>query len=172
MTPERYKSATYADVPQNIKALFEKMKETRRGLYIHGGVGTGKTHVSYALLNSMDSLKLKSWFKNIPELLREIRLDLGRANQDKTFVEEKLMDFGGLLFLDDIGSERMTEWVEETFYLIINKRYEKMLPIIFTSNLSIKDLSVKVGDRIASRIVEMCDIVELTGNDRRLSSHE
>lgn len=169
MTPKRYEKAIYENVPILVKEKFEHMKETKKGLYIHGGVGTGKTHMAYALFNSMDKIMVKSMFKNIPELLREIRLDMGRDNKNKSFMENHLMEFRGLLFLDDIGSERMTEWVEETFYLIINRRYEDMLPIVFTSNLSIQELSEKVGDRIASRIVEMSDIIKLSGDDRRIS---
>ena len=37
----------------------------------------------------------------------------------------------GILMIDDIGSEKLTDWVGETFYSIINTRYEKMLPTFF-----------------------------------------
>lgn len=168
MIPLRYQNARYDDIPSNITIRFEQIPNTRKGLYIHGGVGTGKTHIAYTLYANMNKIKRYGMFKNMAELLREMRLDIGRQNVDKSFIEEKLMEYNGLLFLDDVGSERMTEWVEETFYLIINKRYENMLPIIFTSNLSIQDLANRVGDRIASRIVEMCDIISIDGNDKRI----
>jgi DNA replication protein DnaC len=168
-TPIRYKKATYSDVPESIRARFEQMKETRNGLYLHGGVGCGKTHVAYALYKqSADSVKTPALFYNVSELLREMKLDYSRENKDKKFFEDKVMNFKGLLFLDDIGSERMTDWVEEMFYLIVNKRYNNMLPIVFTSNLSIPELAERVGDRIASRIVGSCDVEKLSGNDRRL----
>lgn len=169
-TPIRYEKTKYEDVPQNIRENFEKIKATRKGLYLHGGVGTGKTHIAYALARQVSEiLKVTTNFWNCTELLREIRLDFGRDNREKKWVEEELLNFTGLLFLDDIGAEKMTDWVEETFYLIVNKRYNNMLPIIFTSNLPIQDLSQRVGDRITSRIVEMCDIFKLDGADRRLS---
>jgi DNA replication protein DnaC len=41
-------------------------------------------------------------------------------------------------------------------------------PIIFTSNLSPEKMVEKFGDRIVSRIIGSCDVVELTGNDRRI----
>jgi DNA replication protein DnaC len=176
-TPPRYKKASYDDVPKNIKDKFEKIGETMKGLYIHGSVGTGKTHIAYALYKEAPEkikdfpkeLKLKiPMFLNVSELLREIKLDYGRDDKDKKFIEEEVMDFKGILFLDDIGSEKITDWVEEMFYLIINKRYNEMLPIIFTSNLSIQELADKVGDRIASRVVELCDVEKLQGNDKRL----
>ena len=82
--------------------------------------------------------------------------------------EEEMMKNEGILFLDDIGAEKPSDWVMETFYLIINKRYNEKLPIVFTSNLSIEQLAQTISDRIASRVVETCDIYELVGKDRRL----
>jgi DNA replication protein DnaC len=167
--PARYEKCKYEDVSQNVRESFEKIRSTRKGMYIYGGVGSGKTHTIYALAKqTQGTLNVKTKFWNCTELLREIRMDFGRDNRDKKWVEETLLNFNGLLFLDDIGSEKMTEWVEETFYLIVNKRYNSMLPIIFTSNLPIEDLSKRIGDRITSRIVEMCDIFKLDGKDRRL----
>ena len=46
--PERYKDAKYEDVPEQIRKLFESMRETRRGIYIHGAVGTGKSALTSA----------------------------------------------------------------------------------------------------------------------------
>ena len=45
-----------------------------------------------------------------------------------------------------------------------------MRPTIFTSNLKPDDLKERIGDRTVSRIVEMCDVVELVGTDRRLQN--
>jgi len=73
------------------------------------------------------------------------------------------------LFIDDFGTEKGSEWVLETLYSIIDKKYEDVIPMIITSNLDLNALGVKMGDRIASRIAEMCDVVEMTGLDRRLT---
>jgi DNA replication protein DnaC len=162
--------ATYADVPQNVQTIFESINKTRQGIYIHGGVGSGKTHVAYALYaESSNVLKKKARFENIPEMLRTWRLDFPRPWAEKLHPEERLLEYRGLLFLDDLGSEKMTEWVEETLYLILNHRYNEVLPTIITSNLTIEQLADRVGDRIASRVVGMCDVVKLEGPDRRLS---
>lgn len=169
MIPERYKDAKYEDVPKEIRERFEKIHETRKGMYVHGSVGSGKTHISYSLKKFWDSKASKgAIFWNTAELMREIKMDFDRPAIDKTRAEEKIMRFTGLLFIDDIGSEKMTDFVAETFYMIINHRYEKRLPIIFTSNLPIGDLAERIGDRTTSRIVEMCDVIELSGSDRRM----
>ena len=166
--PARYEKAKYEDVPEYIRKLFESIKETKRGIYIHGAVGTGKTHIAYALYRwCLPKTKMRGRFWNTTELLRDIRLDISRDAYSKKRNEEELMKYEGVLFLDDIGAERNTDWATETFYMVINNSYNHQLPMIFTSNLSIKELSIHLDDRIASRIVETCDMVELTGNDKR-----
>jgi DNA replication protein DnaC len=167
--PPRFEKAVYEHVPENIRQLFETMKTTRKGIYIHGKVGTGKTHIAYALYrNAVQKAHAYGRFWNTTELLRDIRLDFDRGAYDKHRTEEELMKYDGILFLDDIGAEKNSDWATETFYMVINKRYNDQLPMVFTSNLSIKDLSAHLDDRTASRIVETCDIIELKGEDRRL----
>ena len=79
-----------------------------------------------------------------------------------------------LLVLDDLGAERLTDWVEETMNLIVNTRYNDRLPTIFTSNHegvpdreNLDSLLCRVGDRMYSRLLEMCDFMEFTGPDYR-----
>lgn len=167
--PKRYEDVKYEDAPEGVRNYFEKIRETRKGLYIYGPIGTGKTHIAFALKKKWDETsRYSADFWNTSELMQEIKDDFDRDNYSKTHRFEKMMDEKGVIFLDDIGSEKLTEWVLERFYLIINKKYNDMLPIIFTSNYSIEDLAARVGDRIASRIVEMCDIIKTDGEDRRI----
>ena len=79
-----------------------------------------------------------------------------------------------LLVLDDLGAERLTDWVEETMNLIVNTRYNTRRPTIFTSNYEdvpdaddLDSLLVRVGFRMHSRLREMCDFLEYAGPDYR-----
>jgi DNA replication protein DnaC len=164
--PPRYENAVFSDVPAEIKEAYKNISE--KGIYIHGSVGTGKTHIAYALLKQARDERKSALLWNTTELMRDIRRDLDRDSFEKTHNDGFLMDFKGILFLDDIGSEKMTDWVAETFYLIINRRYNFILPTVFTSNFSIAELADRIGDRTVSRIVEMCKVIPLNGHDRRL----
>ena len=62
-----------------------------------------------------------------------------------------------LLMIDDLGAAKPSEWTEEINFRLINHRYENQLPTIFTSNVLPKELSDRVCDRCASRLIEMCD---------------
>jgi DNA replication protein DnaC len=84
-----------------------------------------------------------------------------------------------LLVLDDMGSEKTSEWVEETMNLIVNTRYNERRHTIFTSNYEDtpddavvdgnRDFTLKerIGFRIHSRLHEMCDFLEWDGADFR-----
>ena len=166
--PPRYKNAKWEDVPKNIQVLIKNIKESRRGIYIHGLVGTGKTHIAYGIMEYLHSVKLQTRVYNTTELIFDIKADFDKVGEDKKRHQEKMKNFNGLIIFDDIGAERFTEYVAEIFYLIINRRYNEMLPIVFTSNLTAGQLAEKTGDRIMSRIIGMCNVIELEGSDRRL----
>jgi DNA replication protein DnaC len=65
-----------------------------------------------------------------------------------------------LLLFDDLGSEKVTDrnrdWVQEQLYRLINWRSNQQLPTIFTTNLSLAQLTARVGRAIVSRIEGMC----------------
>ena len=166
--PARFKKAKYTDIPKNIRDVFEKMKESSKGLFLYGEVGTGKTHIAYALHRSAPKSGIKSRFVNTVELFKDMRDEFGRQPEDRRRPTEELMAYEGTVIFDDVGVEKPTDFVVESLYLIINTRYNKMLPMIFTSNFDLDSLSDKVGDQIPSRIKEMCSVIELKGKDRRL----
>lgn len=146
--------------------VISKKDMGKMGLYIYGGAGTGKTHTLYAIARNSKLNKYKTKIANTVELISAMRRDSVNKYEERVF--ESFYEYDGILFLDDIGAEKNSEFVEETLYQIINYRYENCLPTIFTSNLSLKELSEKNGDRLASRIAGMCTVIELNGEDKRL----
>jgi DNA replication protein DnaC len=172
--PLRYENVSEEDIPKKLLDIFKEIKVTRKGLYIHGSVGTGKTHLMYALGKYAERNLIRDVeVFNSTDMLRRMRDDFAKTDSyDKEHLFKKLLEFRGLLMIDDIGAEKLSDWVLETFYLLINKRYEEMMPTLFTSNLPLKDLADKIGDRTVSRIVESCDVYNLDGDDRRIKQHK
>ena len=96
-------------------------------------------------------------------------LQIIKNSYDEDSQQISAEDFNNdILIIDDLGVEKFTDWSIENLYQLVDMRYKKMLPTIFISNLSLKDLSSKVGDRITSRIAEMSEIIRFAGKDRRL----
>jgi len=55
---------------------------------------------------------------------------------------------------------------------VIDARYNNELPIIVTTNFPPKELMWRIGDWNMSRLVEMCLVVEVKGDDYRLKARE
>src|ERR671916_217508 len=110
--------------------------------------------------------RVPSLFVTVPELLDNLREAYNKPgrNLDEWMDAVQNADF---LILDDLGSERVTDWVRERIFVIVNHRYRESLPTIFTSNIGPKDLAQQLGERTASRIIAMCDWIALEGEDYR-----
>jgi DNA replication protein DnaC len=146
---------------------WDENREAGRGLYFCGGVGTGKTHLAVAVMNElMRRKRVPSLFVTVPELLDNLRETYNKPgrNLDEWMDAVQNAEF---LVLDDLGSERPTEWVKERIFVIVNHRYRDALPTVFTSNIGPKDLAEQLGERTASRIIAMCDWIALEGDDYR-----
>ena len=168
--PARFFSAEIENTNKEIQDFcfnFDRTLSNRNGLYLYGECGTGKTYVFYAMQKVAIANELKFKIFNATTLLNKIRSGFNKNSENEYFLED-ISETKGVLAIDDIGSEKLTDWAGETFYSIINTRYEKMLPTFFSSNLSLPELADKMGDRIASRIAEMCQIIKLSGKDLRI----
>ncbi len=144
---------------------------TDTGLLIVGPVGTGKTHLAVSILREAHRLGLGIAFAQVPQVLADIRAGIGRGDEEATAQIDMYSEVS-VLALDDLGSERVTDWVHEQLFLIINRRYEEMLPTIITSNDSLEILEEHLGKRIASRLAGMCIGVALDGPDYRLGGEQ
>lgn len=138
---------------------------TASSLLLLGPTGTGKTYLVFSTLASLADTGVQMPWKayTAPDLFARMR---PRPGRDAEAEFEALAD-SPLLFLDDLGTAKLSEWTEEITYRLINHRYEHCLPSIFTSNLVPKQLADELGNRVASRLTQMCDRITLKGEDRR-----
>lgn len=145
--------------------------EQGRGLWLMGDTGTGKT--TLAMLVSKEILKRGRTVAiySLPKLLARIRSTYGadQGEEDYTGFFERLCEVD-MLHLEDLGTEYRTEWVLEQLYALVNERYERERSIMVTTNSTMEELEEQLGDRVVSRLVEICgDPLPLYGDDRRIT---
>lgn len=118
------------------------------------------------IVNELVMQGIRSKFVGMAELLQKIRdgFDPDSSASSASIIETaKAVP---VLTLDDIGAERLTEWVEDTVYQILDYRLTNKKLTIFTSNDAIDAL--KYGERIKSRIGRMGMVVALPEESVRL----
>jgi len=145
---------------------FEKIrKEKKNGLYFVGPPGTGKSHLAYGILGALLRQGVPGVCGSVPEVLDLLRPGKEAANAEERLELLKSID---LVVLDDLGVEKSTDWALERLYMIVNARYNEVLPTIITSEFELEVLERLTGwERITSRIFEMCYLVAMDGDDFR-----
>jgi len=139
-----------------------------RGLWIEGDVGTGKTTLAMLVSKSAIEAGRSVAIYSLPRLLARIRrtydADAGELSYLGFFDRLASVD---LLHIDDLGAEKRSDWVLEQLYAIVDERYATNRSIMVTTNLPLPELEQQIGPRTVSRLVEICDVVPVHGEDHR-----
>jgi len=146
-----------------------------KGLLFYGPFGVGKTHLAVGILKAViRRTGAKGYFFETPDLLRQVRNTYNsRVDETEMGILKPIID-ADILVLDDLGTEKTSEWVQETLGLLVNSRYNTRRPTILTSNLhdpmesdDPNSFMFQIGARTRSRLLEMCEWVEILGTDIR-----
>lgn len=166
-----YRAArAYADNFAKMAPQGETPPPERNGLYISGGVGTGKTHLAAAIANHLLSQGTAVICMTMIDLLARIKRTYGSGGEDESQVLATYQQVP-LLIIDDLGKEPPTDWTVATIYKIVNARYEAYLPTVVTTNYAdaalIRRMTPATGDSITAeatvdRLREMCVGVTVT----------
>ena len=189
MIPGRYTNVHFAriEVPDNCEDMMMARSQSSRfaheytegveGLLLYGSTGTGKTLLSCCILQFLILQRgVTARFVEFGHLLTELRncfREPGRARD----VIDPLVNVP-FLVIDELGKGRGSEWELSVLDDLISKRYNAERTTLLTTNYPIRDgavyegeedLSERVGMRIYSRLIEMCEPVRLAGADYRQS---
>jgi chromosomal replication initiation ATPase DnaA len=151
--------------PDLIKWGFEWAKNPT-SIFIHGGVGCGKTFYAFSLIRqALRERKISKVEHFVGTTLDSEGLEAIKSEHgDRQFLKNiKKSEF---LFIDDFGRETKSERLSRQYFDIIDYRYANEMPTIITSNLDLKGVANKTEEAIASRLQEW-EIIKMTGKDAR-----
>ena len=137
------------------------------GLLLKGSYGTGKTHLAVSILRETAEAGIPGMFVGVSDLSAEMLASFDSKDVKAGALVVTAMCVP-LLVLDDLGAENPKPWVVELVYVLINHRYEHMLPTIITTNYDGKQLDAVFGRRIVSRLTEMTVPVNIRAEDYRM----
>ncbi len=156
-----------------------------KGLLFTGSIGVGKTHLAVGVLQRLVRERgVKGLFCDYRELLKNIQNSYNPQVNTTELELLKPVFAAEVLVLDDLGAQKPNDWVWDTVALILNTRYNDRQTTVITTNyadqptaaVALSDvdraareqtLGDRVGDRMLSRLAEMCIRVRMTGKDCR-----
>ncbi len=165
----------FTAVTPNLRACLTIVREyvqdyssgSRRGLYIYGTAGSGKTHLAVGVLKGLIARGFDGVFYNLTDLFDQMRTSFyseGNMNARGALLRDLERD---ILILDDVAAQKHTAWVGDRLYSFINYRYQNCKTLILTTNLSPKDFTLRMGEVLASRVFSMCREIEVKADDYR-----
>ncbi len=175
----------------NAGRFVEEYPNERDGLLLFGPIGVGKTHLAVGIIKELMAQKgARCLFYDYRELLKEIQNSYNPSVQTTEMEVLRPVFETEVLVLDELGAVKPTEWVWDTVSHILNTRYNDKLTTIITTNY--RDLPPggsdsepgrysavsratredtlgdRIGERMRSRLHEMCRVVKIDGDDFRL----
>lgn len=170
----KFKNADCSDKHMKLAKRYAEVfieKGMKEGIIFYGSSGTGKTYASACISNHLLENKKTVLAINLTSYLNKLKSDFNIENIILKNIAEC-----DLLILDDLGTEKVSEWVYEKIFLLIDTRYNTNKPIIITTNLSLSDneyceikkhFEINGKNRIKDRINEMCYPQLVAGNSKR-----
>lgn len=167
-------------IPKEIQKHYEQVKEYAEhfdeyfskgiGVMFMGGVGRMKTTMAVAIAQHVLKRGKSAYFISMAELLDKM-ISMSK-NTDRSELQrfENTISQTNLLILDDLGMEYPSDWVLNKVDAIITSRYNKMLPIVITTNLIPAEINTRYMERIYDRLKSTSiSIIETGRSLRRLA---
>ena len=145
-----------------------------RNLYLYShNCGNGKSSWAIRMIQSYfdniwpsASLECHALFVSVPKFLLAIKDFKNTKNEYLDFIQENILKADIVVF-DDIAAKTATEFEMSHLLSVIDNRVALGKSNIYTSNLDPTEMSVALGERLASRICNYSINIELKGSDKR-----
>jgi DNA replication protein DnaC len=126
------------------------------GLLFMGPPGVGKTHLAVGVLCELiERFRVRGRYVEFTALIHQIQATFDPGSpESKREVLDPCVD-AEMLLLDELGAQQPTPWVRDILYLIINHRYTRRLPTLFTTNYLLDPPAPRTGESGPTRLATL-----------------
>ena len=149
-----------------LRSYAETFPKGAKSLIMLGKTGLGKTHLSLAVVNRLLDRGFNVYYDSAQGILDRLEKDHFNRNYQDDELQEDLYK-SDLLVIDDLGTEMVTSFTLSALYQLVNERINDGLPTLFSTNLTPAELEAIYSQRLTSRILGTCDILQFYGKDVR-----
>lgn len=166
-TPERFRHAI-ADHPAVTDWVTRYLLDpaVAGDLVLMKGTGSGKTYQAYGALAAIGNSG-QPFVRWVGETAPDLHVRMLPSSGVSLEAEFNRVANAPLLLLDDLGAAKGSDWSESVIFRLVNRRYNRCLPTIYTTNIPMAQLKVVLGDRVNSRLAQTATRVKLNDGDRR-----
>jgi len=134
-------------------------------LVLHGGFGSGKTHLAAAIVNARLAAGDPALFVVVPDLLDNLRAAYAPGAEEGYDARFEAVRNAPLLVLDDLGTQAPTAWAGEKLFQLLNHRYNLRLPTVITTNHDPEALDERIRSRLGH--FDLVRVLEIRALDYR-----
>ncbi|MCI3922447.1 DnaA/Hda family protein [Paenibacillus sp. TRM 82003] len=188
---ERNRFFETADIDEQNQAAFVQARqfvqhiehhlETGSWLYIYGdeerakkfnasAYGTGKSYLTHCIGNYLTQIKARAIYTTEDKLYADIKATYSRDSEETEGEVMWRYENVPILMIDDMFKSKVTDWVEDKAFHLLNNRLMPGKVTIINSNFAPNRINLvlpKNGPAIASRILGQAALIEMIGKDRR-----
>ena len=162
--------SSHREIMGNIRDYLQSYADTftpaAKSLIMLGKTGLGKTHLSLAVVNRVLDRGFNVYYDSAQGIMDRLEKDhFNRGVRDEELQEDLYKS--DLLVIDDLGTEMVTSFTLAALYQLVNERINDGLPTIFSTNQTPAELEATYSQRLTSRLLGTCDILQFYGKDVR-----
>ena len=173
------------------REFIDEFPARERGLLYYGNSGTGKTHLAVAALRALILEKgVRGYYVNLLELVQRLMMAFDAGGAARQEILDPVVE-ADVVVLDELGAGKMSPWVLDLLYFVVNSRYMSRRLTLCTTNykdgpsgeadvsldmsanpyraaiMARETLADRIGVPLRSRLYEMCEEIWLQGRDFR-----
>ncbi|MTV50567.1 hypothetical protein GJ688_16600 [Heliobacillus mobilis] len=145
----------------------------KTNLFLHGAVGTGKTHLSSAIANRLLTAGNSVIYRTISQIMASImeaKFDFqNQGRQPEVITALRKVD---LVIIDDLGTEKTTDFVVSELFELVNDRLRLGKPMVVSTNIQLSEIPAIYGHRLADRLITQSMVMKFEGKSVRQLKRE